>query len=242
MDKKEILKTAFALADLDISSEQTEQFIAYAALLSEWNEKMNLTAITDFNEVVSKHFIDSLAPMYAGVLKTNNIVKRTVDVGTGAGFPGIPLKIMNPDMDLTLVDSLNKRIDFLNTVIAELGLKKTRAVHARAEDFGRDGSNREKYGLCVSRAVADLAVLSEYCIPLLSKGGVFISYKGGDAHQEILGAERAVKVLGGKILAEKEFVITGTDYKRTLVVVNKVDHTPKKFPRKAGMPKKSPIR
>ena len=242
MDKKEILRTALALADLAVTEEQVEQFIAYNSLLSAWNEKMNLTAITDFNEVVSKHFIDSLAPMYADVLKTKKIVRKTVDVGTGAGFPGIPLKIMNPGMDLTLVDSLNKRVDFLNVVINELGLKKTRAVHARAEDFGRDLSNREKYDLCVSRAVADLAVLSEYCIPLLSKGGIFIAYKGGDAREEIRNAERAVKVLGGQILTEKEFGISGTDFKRTLVVVNKIDHTPKKFPRKAGMPKKSPIR
>jgi len=242
MDKLEIIKTAFALTDLEISGEQAEQFAVYASLLTEWNEKVNLTAITDFEQIVTKHFIDSLAPMYTGIFKTKNISGKIADIGTGAGFPGIPLKIMNPGLDLTLVDSLNKRIDFLNAVIAELGLKKIRAVHARAEDFGRDENNREKYGLCVSRAVADLAVLSEYCIPLLSKGGVFISYKGGDAHKEVLGAERAVKVLGGRILAEKEFVITGTDYKRTLVVVNKVDHTPKKFPRKAGMPKKSPIR
>ncbi|MBQ6361375.1 MAG: 16S rRNA (guanine(527)-N(7))-methyltransferase RsmG [Lachnospiraceae bacterium] len=242
MDKKEIIKTAFALAELEISPEQTEQFMAYASLLSEWNGKMNLTAITDFNEVVSKHFIDSLAPMYADLLQTRNIGKKTADIGTGAGFPGIPLKIMNPGMELTLVDSLNKRIDFLNAVIKELGLKKVRTVHARAEDFGRDPLNREKYDLCVSRAVADLAVLSEYCIPLLSKGGMFIAYKGGDAREEIRNAERAVKVLGGKILKEKEFMISGTDFKRTLVVVSKIDHTPKKFPRKAGMPKKSPIR
>ena len=240
--KTEILKTAFALSSLEASDRQISQFAVYSDLLEEWNKKMNLTAINDFHEVVTKHFIDSLSVMFSHVVKTKNISGKAVDIGTGAGFPGIPLKIMFPDLDITLVDSLNKRIEFLNIVIKELGLKKIRAVHCRAEDFGQDPVNRERFNLCVSRAVADLSVLSELCIPLLAKGGLFLSYKAGNAEEEIIRADRAIKVLGGSRIAAEELILPGTDIKRTLVIVNKIDHTPKKFPRKAGMPKKSPIR
>ena len=199
---------------------------------------MNLTAITDPEEAVVKHFVDSLTLLKALEIKKN---AKVIDVGTGAGFPGIPLKIMRPDIELTLLDSLNKRVKFLNEVIAKLGLKGITAIHGRAEDYAKQGEYREQFDFVVSRAVANLASLSEYCLPYVKAGGFFVPYKSGSIDEELAEAEKAVSVLGGKIKQVQRFTLPESDIERTLVVVEKVKATPKKYPRKAGLPAKEPI-
>ena len=222
----------------------------YYELLVEWNQVMNLTAITDFDEVLKKHFIDSLSliKVYNVNSKMNSEISSElnssisiIDVGTGAGFPGIPLKIAFPELKITLLDSLNKRINFLNTIIEELGLEDIETIHGRAEDFSKKGMLREKFDLCVSRAVANLSTLSEYCLPYVKVGGKFISYKSEKITEEIEIAKKAVSVLGGKIEDQVEFMIPNSDIYRNLVVINKNKKTPDKYPRKAGIPAKSPI-
>ena len=188
---------------IELDEQQTEQFMDYYRILAEWNQVMNLTAITDYNEVVDKHFVDSLSLARVCDL-TENI--RVLDLGTGAGFPGIPLKIVYPGLDIVLIDSLNKRIKFLDTVIRTLGLKNITAVHGRAEDYGRDRNYRESFDLCVSRAVANLSTLAEYCIPFVKKGGRFISYKSGNVESEAVESKKAVKILGGRIGAVESFL------------------------------------
>ncbi|MBS5118276.1 MAG: 16S rRNA (guanine(527)-N(7))-methyltransferase RsmG [Clostridium sp.] len=224
-----------------LTEKQKEQFFKYFQLLTEWNQVMNLTAITEMPEVVTKHFVDSLL-----VVKVSDGIRTEayscIDVGTGAGFPGIPLKIAFPQLQITLLDSLNKRVGFLNTVIQELGLTGITAVHGRAEDFGRNKEYREQFDLCVSRAVANLSTLSEYCLPFVKAGGKFLPYKSGKVEEEAREAESAVKKLGGSMKETKTLVLPGTDVDRTFVPIDKINMTPKKYPRKAGMPGKEPLK
>ena len=223
---------------LVLSKKQKEQFDQYYNLLIEWNKVMNLTAITDYDQVNLKHFTDSLT-----IVKVISIEKmeNMIDVGTGAGFPGIPIKIMFPHLKVVLLDSLNKRVKFLNTVIEELGLKDISAVHGRAEDIGKNKLYREKFDLCVSRAVANLSTLCEYCLPFVGITGSFVSYKSADSEEEIKNAEGAVKILGGKIDGIEKFTLPETEIGRGLVKIVKIKSTPGKYPRKAGLPSKEPI-
>ena len=224
-----------------LTEKQKEQFFKYFQLLTEWNQVMNLTAITEMPEVVTKHFVDSLlvVNVFDGI---RTEAHSCIDVGTGAGFPGIPLKIAFPQLQITLLDSLNKRVGFLNTVIQELGLTGITAVHGRAEDFGRNKEYREQFDLCVSRAVANLSTLSEYCLPFVKEGGKFLPYKSGKVEEEAREAESAVKKLGGSMRETKTLVLPGTDVDRTFVPIDKINVTPKKYPRKAGMPGKEPLK
>ena len=201
---------------------------------------MNLTAITEFNEVMKKHFIDSLSLIRA-VPDINVKAYSLIDVGTGAGFPGIPLKIMFPSLKVVLLDSLNKRISFLNEVINKLGLTDIEAFHGRAEDFAKQKEYREHFDICVSRAVANLSTLSEYCLPFVKKGGFFISYKSDKITEEFEHAGQAIKILGGIYQDQKEFYLPGSDICRNLFMIKKVNTTPEKYPRKAGLPSKEPI-
>lgn len=222
--------------EISISEEQLEQFISYYEMLIEKNKVMNLTAITDFDEVIEKHFIDSLNLFRFADLKAD---KTIIDMGTGAGFPGIPLKIAFPNLKITLADSLNKRILFLNDVISELGLTDIDTVHGRAEDLAKDKIYRENYDICVSRAVANLSTLSEYCLPFVKIGGQFISYKSGDCDEEITNAKSAIFLLGGRLNQIQKFEIN--DNSRSFVIIDKVNGTSKQYPRKAGLPSKKPL-
>ena len=222
---------------LDIDQEKINKFYKYMNLLLEWNEKMNLTAITDYEEIIIKHFVDSLT--IENEIKENSEV---VDVGTGAGFPGIPLKIFRDDIKITLVDSLNKRLIFLDKVIKELGLKNVEIIHMRAEDIGKNKKYREKFDVVTSRAVANLATLSEYMIPLVKKNGVAICMKGSNIEEEVEDAKKAIKILGGKILKIKEFKLPEISDGRSIIVLKKIESTPMKFPRKSGVPSKDPIK
>jgi 16S rRNA (guanine527-N7)-methyltransferase len=219
------------------------QFLRYAALLREWNEKINLTAITDDEGIAVRHLLDSLTllpdvrDMQA---RFPNRQVSLVDVGTGAGFPGLPLKIACPELDVVLVDSLAKRVRFLETVIAELGLKGIRAVHGRAEDAARDKHLREKFDLATARAVAPLPVLCEYCLPFVRTGGQFLAMKG-QAADEMEGAARAIKILGGELAAITVFQLPGTDMNRTIIRIAKIWPTPGTYPRKAGKVEKDPL-
>ena len=217
--------------------EQAEQFFDYMNLLIEWNEKINLTAITDPEEIILKHFIDSIT-----ILKEIEDNSKIVDVGTGAGFPGIPLSIMNPSLKITLVDSLNKRLIFLQEVVNKLGLKNIEIVHARAEEFGQNKKYREKFDISTSRAVANLSTLSEYLIPLVKVGGKVISMKASEAQEEINDAKKAIEVLGGSIEKVEEFNLPQSDIGRTVIIIRKNKQTPNKYPRKPGTPSKEPIK
>lgn len=229
--------------NIEISDDQINCFEKYYELLIEKNKVMNLTAITDKEDVIVKHFIDSIALIPYLLDKGININNelKIIDIGTGAGFPGLPLKIMMPDVKFTLLDSLNKRVSFLNEVIDELKLKDIEALHGRAEDYASDNKYREKYDICVSRAVANLSTLSEYCIPFVKKDGFFISYKAGESEEEINKSKNAIKILGGKINKVEEFVLPGTDASRVFVFIRKQELTDKKYPRKAGVPAKKPL-
>lgn len=223
---------------ISLTDEMRGQFDRYFELLVEWNKVMNLTGITEYDEVYEKHFLDSLAVVMVQNMKD---ISCLIDIGTGAGFPGIPLKIVFPHLRVTLLDSLNKRIKFLNCVIDELGLTDITALHGRAEDFAKKEEYREQYDLCVSRAVANLSTLSEYCIPYVKKNGLFISYKSGDIDEELKKSEKAITILGGKQEEAKKFNLPGSDIGRSLIKIRKIKNTPKKFPRKAGLPAKEPL-
>lgn len=221
-----------------LTDKQKQQFDKFYELLVEWNKVMNLTGITEYEEVNEKHFVDSLSIVKAIDMKS---VKSVIDVGTGAGFPGIPLKIAFPHLKVVLLDSLNKRINFLNTVIAELGLTDIKTIHGRAEDYAKQTEYREKFDLCVSRAVANLSTLSEYCLPYVSADGLFVPYKSGEIDEELENSKKAVKILGGKIENVVKFQLPGTEIGRSFVKIRKIANTNKKYPRKAGLPAKEPL-
>lgn len=220
-----------------LSVEQLWKFYKYMELLIDWNEKINLTAITDPEEIILKHFIDSLT--ISKYIEKNS---KIVDVGTGAGFPGIPLSIVNSDFKITLVDSLNKRLIFLEEVIKQLELPNVELVHARAEEFGQNKKHRESFDIATSRAVANLSTLSEYLIPLVKLNGKCICMKASEAEAEIEQAKKAINVLGGAIQKVEEFNLPKSDIGRTIIIINKEKITPGRYPRKTGTPSKEPIK
>ncbi len=223
---------------IELSETQRLQFNDFHRLLVEWNKKMNLTGITDYDEVLSKHFFDSLTCI-KGLEDWTDL--KVIDVGTGAGFPGVPMKIANPSMEITLLDSLSKRINFLDFVANELELENVELIHGRAEDYGQDSEYRETYDAAISRAVADLAVLSEYVLPFIKIGGVFVAQKSMNAKDEIQLANNAIEILGGKIRDIIDVKVPGTEIVHALVVIEKIIATPDKYPRKAGKPTKKPL-
>lgn len=240
LNQYDLIKFENGLKELNISlnDNQIEQFMRYYELLVEWNGFMNLTAITEFDEVCIKHFIDSLS-----LCKAIDCTEQysVIDVGTGAGFPGIPLKIAFPNLKITLLDSLGKRVKFLNEVIAQLNLKDIEAIHGRAEDFAKPDLLREKFDICVSRAVANLSTLSEYCLPYVKVDGYFISYKSEKISEEMQSAQKAITILGGEVYEQKEFMLPDSEIYRNLFMIKKTQATPKKYPRKAGLPSKEPL-
>lgn len=235
-DNAEHIKKRFKENQIEITDNQAEQFVKYYELLVETNKVMNLTAITEFEEVVSKHFLDSVM-----VTKYYDFsdVQNFIDVGTGAGFPGIPIKILYPQISITLLDSLGKRLTFLKKIVDNLNLEKITLVHGRAEDLGRDSGHREVYDLCLSRAVANLSVLSEYCTPFIKKKGCFVSYKSGEVDEELKMAESAINELSCKIKRIEKFFLN--DAGRSLIFIEKITKISNKYPRKAGIPARKPL-
>lgn len=236
-DTRQFIKDTESLG-VKLTEGQIRQFLLYYEMLAEWNERMNLTAITAYDDVMKKHFVDSVSLRKAFPLKDGTSL---IDVGTGAGFPGLALGIAFPGLQITLLDSLKKRIVFLEEVIKSLELKNIQAVHGRAEDMAKPGLFREKYDLCVSRAVANLSALSEYCLPFVKVGGFFVSYKSDKISEEKKAAENAVLLLGGKFSEQISFTLPESTLCRTLVLIEKVKETPVKYPRKAGLPGKQPL-
>ena len=236
-DFKELMCSYGKQIDIEFNDKQLNQFYDYMNLLLDWNEKINLTAITEPEEVVLKHFIDSLT-----INKYIENNKTIADVGTGAGFPGIPLKIYRPDLNVVLVDSLNKRINFLNEVICKLDLKMISAIHSRIEDFGKDKKHRENYDYVTARAVANLATLSEYLIPISKVGGKCICMKGDEIEEELDNSKAAINILGGKIDKVDYFELPNSNISRNVIIIEKIKNTPNKYPRKAGMPSKEPLK
>lgn len=223
--------------DINISEKEIENFKIYMELLLEWNEKINLTAITDEDDIILKHFVDSLT-----IKKYISENEKIIDIGTGAGFPGIPIAIMNKDNEITLMDSLNKRIIFLNDVIEKLGLINVKAIHSRAEELARNKTYREKYDIAVSRAVANLSTLVEYMLPFVSIGGKCICMKGPNIEEELKNAKNAIKELGGEIIKIENFKLPESDNERNIVIIKKIKETSSKYPRKSGTPSKEPIK
>ena len=222
--------------NIEINDEQIEKFDLYMKLLLEWNEKINLTAITEKDDIILKHFVDSLT-----ILKYVDESDKIIDIGTGAGFPGIPIKIMNEETNITLLDSLNKRINFLNIVINELKLDNIVAIHGRAEELARNKAHREKYDVAVSRAVANLSTLTEYMLPFIKVGGKCICMKGANVKEEIDKAKNAIKKLGGQIEIVDNFYLSENDNERNIVIIKKIKETEPKYPRKPGIPSKEPL-
>lgn len=227
--------------DIELNDRQIEQFRIYYNLLIETNKVMNLTAITELDEVIIKHFLDSIAIANVYFPIKENPVK-ILDLGTGAGFPGIPLKIAFPQLKITLMDSLNKRIKFLHSVIEQLQLSNIEAIHGRAEEMARKSEYRQQYDVCVSRAVANLATLNEYCLPFVKVGGTFISYKAAEIENEIEDSKKSIQVLGGKLTTVKKLQLPGTDIERSFVIIDKIKDTSKVYPRKPGTAGKEPIK
>lgn len=234
------LKNLSSKLDIVLSNEQIEQFQIYYEMLIETNKVMNLTAITQLDEVITKHFLDSiaLANVYQNI---KNKELKIIDLGTGAGFPGIPLKIAFPQLQVTLMDSLNKRVNFLNSVIDELSLVNIDAIHGRAEEMARRTEYRQQFDLCVSRAVANLSTLNEYCLPFVKLDGMFISYKSSDIEDELNLSLNAIKILGGKLTEVKKLSLPESDIERSFVMIKKIKNTPKTYPRKPGTASKEPI-
>lgn len=234
----QIFESKLQELNIQLDDRQMKQFHTYYELLVEWNKVMNLTGITEKEEVNEKHFIDSLSVVKAIDV---NSVRSVIDIGTGAGFPGIPLKIAFPHLKIVLLDSLNKRINFLNTVIDTLGLKNIYTIHGRAEDYAKQSEYREQFDVCVSRAVANLSTLSEYCIPYVKTGGMFIPYKSGEIDEELMNAKKAIHILGGKLEDVVKFQLPNSEINRSFVIISKKMNTSKKYPRKAGLPTKEPL-
>ena len=235
-DFKRIMIENLKEINIYLSDFQLEQFYNYMNILIEWNKFMNLTGITDPKEIIIKHFIDSLTVL--DKIDKNNTI---IDVGTGAGFPGIPIKIASPDTEVVLLDSLNKRVNFLNEVIKKLQLKGIKTVHGRAEDYGRDKNYREKYDVAIARAVAPLNILLEYLMPFVRVKGKCLCMKGANSEEEISLSKRVIEKLGGKLIYTEEFLIPNTDMKRKIVEIEKIKNTEEKYPRKAGIPSKEPL-
>lgn len=237
MNEKQFIE-ALAAKGIELSDAQIVQFRKYFELLVEWNEKMNLTAITDLEGVYLKHFYDSISPsFYFDFTKVISVC----DVGAGAGFPSIPIKICFPHLHVTIVDSLNKRITFLNHLSEELGLENMEFVHARAEEFGQNAKYREQFDVVTARAVARLSVLSELCIPLVKQGGSFVALKAAAGAEELKDAKKAISTLGASLKEEFGFLLPVEESERSLFVFDKIKQTPKKYPRKPGVPNKTPI-
>ena len=234
-----LLNTACINEGLSFDEEKYNKLMKYKDMIKEWNEKINLTAITEDEEIVKKHFIDSIKAFRFSKL---NDAKRIIDIGTGAGFPGIPIKVIKPEIEVVLLDSLNKRVNFLNEVINELNLKNITAIHGRAEDFARETNYREKFDIAVSRAVANMAVLSELCIPYVKLNGYFVALKGPAVENEIKEGNKAVTTLGGTVEEIIKVEVEDTDLNHNLVVVKKIKETSKTYPRKAGTASKKPIK
>lgn len=236
----EIFAEELANYGFKLSSKQKEQFATYYNKLIEFNKKVNLTRITDKNEVYLKHFFDSITPLleFSDLFKGE---KSLCDVGAGAGFPSLPIKILCPDLSITIVDSLGKRLKFLDELVSDLSLDKVTLVHSRAEDAGQNKNLREKFDLVTGRAVARMSVLSEYCLPLAKVDGYLVALKGPKAQDELADAKNAIEVLGGSVKEVKELTLPDTDDERTLIVVKKVKATPKKYPRQAGTPNRKPL-
>ena len=224
--------------NISLKEEDIDKFILYKELLKEWNEKINITAIKDDEEIDIKHFLDSITLINTGLF---NEKIRLIDIGTGGGFPGLPLKIINDNIDLVLLDSLNKRINFLDEVISKLKLNNVETIHGRAEDYGKDDNYREKFHIATSRAVASLDVLSEYTLPFVKVGGHFIAMKGEDIEEELKNAENAIKTLGGRFKEKILIKLPGTDIVHSLIIIEKIKETLPKYPRQAGKPKKKPL-
>ena len=235
----ELMKNATEEVGMCLSKEQYDKFMKYMRLIQEWNEKVNLTAITEDEEIVKKHFIDCIKAYKSDELKKAETI---IDVGTGAGFPGIPIAIMDENKKVTLLDSLNKRINFLNLVISELGLKNVKTIHSRAEDGARTKELREKFDIATSIAVANMAVLSEFCLPYVKVGGSFVALKGPAIEEELEGSRNAIGVLGGKLKNIIEVKIEETDLNHNIVIVSKIKECPTNYPRKAGIVNKKPIK
>jgi 16S rRNA (guanine527-N7)-methyltransferase len=229
-------KALFEKIKIELSENEYEKFSMYENTLLDWNEKINLTAITDDYDVWLKHFVDSCT-LKEYISQNVNMI----DVGTGAGFPSIPIKIINEDMKLTLLDSLNKRIDFLKEICEKLSLGNVEFVHGRAEDIAHDNNHREKYDIAVARAVANLATLAEYCLPFVKKDGIFLCMKAGNCEDEIESGKNSIKELGGIIEKVDKFTLPDGKNERTIIVIRKINNTKKIYPRKAGIPSKKPI-
>lgn len=238
MEYFDILNEASNNEDLKFDQKKYDQFMLYKDLIKEWNEKINLTAIKEDEAIVKKHFIDSMKVFKFDQLKN---AKNIIDIGTGGGFPGIPMKIIKPEVNIVLLDSLNKRIIFLNEVIKQLDLKNIKTIHGRAEDFALEKQYREKFDVAVSRAVANLTVLSEYCIPYVKVGGYFVAMKGPAVEEEIKLSKNAIRMLGGQIEHIEKVQIEGSDLNHNLVIIKKISQTHKKYPRKAGLVAKNPL-
>ena len=237
MDFEEKLIENLKEIGVNINYNKANEFSIYMQILLEWNEKMNLTAIVEKNDILQKHFVDSLT-----ALKYINQEDKIIDVGTGAGFPGIPIKIVKEDTKITLMDSLNKRITFLQEVITKLNLNNITTIHSRAEDLAKDIRYREKYDIAISRAVANLSTLVEYMLPFVKVGGKCLCMKGNNIDEEVINAQKAIKELGGKIINIENFRLPNSDIERNIIIIKKIHSTPAKYPRKSGVPAKEPIK
>ncbi|KNF07288.1 ribosomal RNA small subunit methyltransferase G [Gottschalkia purinilytica] len=238
MSNVDTLKSGIEELNISIDNEKIDKFNIYKELLKDWNDKINLTAITDDKEIDIKHFLDSIS-----IFKTNKLQgsKKIIDIGTGGGFPGVPIKIVNEEAEVVLLDGLNKRLKFLDEVIDKLNLKGITTLHGRAEEYSRKEEYREVFDIAVSRAVASLNTLSEYCIPFVKVDGYFIAMKGPDVEEEIKGSKNAIKLLGGKIEDKIDIKLPHSDITHNLLVIRKISHTPTKYPRGGGKPKKKPL-